>query len=266
MMRNWIHEQTDRNVAQFDRSMETHYPESAAYLHDPARYLERVAEECNYLDAVKVIDWRRYVADNSAVLDFGCGGGWLAGYLSTIDAVRTVCALDASKHFIADIMPEVIKLMQGKAEKIVAVEGLFTPLLLEDESLDVVAASSVLHHADSLEGALKEIRRVLKRDALLFILNETPPSTMRYGLSILKAVTGIFANLILRRYKSNSVAVSSCGYLANPYLGDRDFPLWYWKEAIKRSGFSIIEFIDSGMPTVKGTRGRTLKHFVCRAA
>jgi SAM-dependent methyltransferase len=265
MNKNWIFEQTELNISQFDKAMEESCPESRTYIHDPNAYLVRIAVQCNYFDAIKKIDWASYFGKDCLVLDLGCGGGWLSGHLSTFESVDTIYALDSSKYFLLDMMPKIITLMEGRPEKIASIEGLFVPLLFEDDMLDAVVASSVLHHADNLEGVLKEIKRVLKKDGLLFILNETPSSGIRHILSVTKAFIKIFVNNLFRNYKTTSGSISSSGYLYDPYLGDRDYPLWYWKEAIGRSGFTIIEDVDTGLPTVKDTKGRSLVHFVCRA-
>lgn len=266
MNKSWIHEQTELNISQFDTAMEASCPESRMYIHDPKEYLSRISEQCNYLDAIKLIDWKSYLGKTCSVLDLGCGGGWLTGYLSKLDSVTKIYALDSSKYFLLDMMPKIVALMKGRQEKVVPIEGLFTPLMFEDGALDVVVASSVLHHADSLESVLREIRRVLKSDGVLVILNETPASGIRHVLSLTKAFVKIFLNASLHRYQSVSASVSSCGYLYDPLLGDRDYPLWYWKEAIGRSGFAIAQTLDSGMSTLKAQKGRSLVHFVCQCA
>lgn len=265
MNKTWIYEQTEFNVLQWDKSMETHYPESGKWLRNPDDYFVRLCQECNYLDAVKRIDWNSYLGKDAQVLDMGCGGGWLAAFLSTFESVGTLYALDSSRRFLSDLMPHVIKKMGGRPEKIVPIEGLFTPLLFEDGSLDVVAASSALHHADSLEGVLKEARRVLKKGGMLFILNESPRSWLRYVAWLTVAFARILKKVIACKYESASPAISACGFLYDPYLGDKSYPLWYWKEAIKRSGFSLIEVANTGLPTVKGSQGAALTHFVCKA-
>ncbi|TKB95380.1 MAG: class I SAM-dependent methyltransferase [Nitrospira sp.] len=266
MNKSWIHEQTERNISQFDKAMEVSSPESRAYIHDPKAYLSRISEQCNYLDAVKLIDWKVCLRKDCAILDLGCGGGWLTGYLSRLEEVKTVYALDSSKYFLLDMMPQIVRLMGGRQEKIVPIEGLFAPLMFDDGALDIVVASSVLHHADSLESVLKEMKRVLKSDGLLVILNETPSSGIRHVVSLGRAFIKIFLNAAFHRYKSISPSISSSGYLYDPMLGDRDYPLWYWKEAVHRSGFVIVESMDTGLSTVKNVKGRSLVHFVCRAA
>lgn len=264
MSKSWIHEQTQLNISQFDKAMEASCPESRTYIHDPKEYLARISEQCNYLDAVKLIDWKSCLRKDCSVLDLGCGGGWLTGYLSKFDSVSAIYALDSSKYFLLDMLPEIVRLMGGRPEKIVQIEGLFTPLMFEDGALDVVVASSVLHHADSLDAMLREIRRVLKKNGLLVVLNETPSSGIRHVLSLSKAFLKIFLNALSHNYKSISASISSCGYLYDPSLGDKDYPLWYWREALTRSGFSIFDIVDSGMATVKTKKGRSLTHFLCR--
>ena len=263
---SWIHEQAERNISQFEKAMVVSCPDTKTFLQDPKEYLSRITEQCNYLDAVTLVDWTSYLGTTCSVLDLGCGGGWLTGYLSKLDSVNKIYALDSSKYFLLDMMPKIVALMKGRQEKVVPIEGLFTPLMFENGMLDVVVASSVLHHADSLESVLREIRRVLKNDGVLIILNETPSSGIRHVLSLTKAFVKIFLNASLHRYQSVSASVSSCGYLYDPLLGDRDYPLWYWEEAIGRSGFAITQTLDSGMPTLKAQKGRSLVHFVCRCA
>lgn len=264
MNKNWIHEQTEINISQFDKAMVASCSESQTYIHDPKQYLSRISEQCNYLDAVKLIDWHTYLKKDCMVLDLGCGGGWLTGYLSQMASVSTIYALDSSKYFLWDMMPKIVRLMGGKEEKVVPIEGLFAPLMFDEGTLDVVVASSVLHHAENLETLLREIRRVLKKNGVLVILNETPCSGVRHVLSLSKAFLKIFLNMSFQKYQSISASISSCGYLYDPLLGDRDYPCWYWKEALGRSGFTSIEIMDSGMATVKTKRGRNLTHFLCR--
>jgi SAM-dependent methyltransferase len=264
MNKNWIFEQAERNVSQFDKAMEENHPDTVNFLRDSGEYYARVCVECNYLDATRLVKWRNYLKQDSTVLDLGCGGGWLSGHLSGFDEVAAIYALDSSKYFLYSMMPAILKIMNSREEKIIPVEALFSPLLLEDESLDAVVASSVLHHADGLEKLLKEIRRVLKKDGHLIILNETPSSGIRHFLMVVKAFFRIIRDLLTLRYRPSSPAISSSGYLYDPALGDRDYPLWYWKAAIVHAGFSIVEVIDTHMPTVKGTKGRSLVHFVCR--
>jgi SAM-dependent methyltransferase len=263
---NWIDEQARRSIAQFDVAMMERYPESNAYLESARDYLDTVGKTCNYIVACEQVPWASCVPLNAKVLDLGCGGGWLSAMLSRLDAVETVYALDSSRHFLHNMVPQVMALMAGEQTKLVPIEGLFQPLLFEDAHLDVVAASSALHHADKLEVLLKEIRRTLKPGGHLLVLNETPWPGYRHWLSVLAAAVRILRDLLMQRYRAVSPSISASGYLYDPSLGDRDYPLWYWEKALQVCGFELLSVIDTGLPTVKGSRGRPLIHFVCRAA
>jgi ubiquinone/menaquinone biosynthesis C-methylase UbiE len=265
MDNNWIVAQTLQGVSQFDQAMMNSYPDSNAYLQNAREYLKTVGDVCNYIAATEQIEWLRYLPQDAKVLDIGCGGGWLAAILSRFDAVSRVYALDSSQHFLHKLMPQVMSLMQGRSEKLIAIEGLFQPLLFEDGHLEVVVASSALHHADNLESVLREIRRTLKRGGLLFVINETPRPGFRHFLSVAMAAFRILRNLLLQRYVAVSPSISSSAYLYDPKLGDRDYPQWHWEKALESSGFSVESVINTGLPTVKGSQGRPLIHFICRA-
>lgn len=266
MENNWISEQTRRGAAQFDRAMMDRYPESSAFLKSARDYLDTVGKTCNYVAACEQVQWAKHLPSNAKVLDLGCGGGWLSAMLSRFDAVETIYALDSSRFFLHELLPQVMTLMEGHQSKLVPIEGLFQPLLFNDSHLDVVVASAALHHADGLEPVLKEIRRTLKPGGLLFVLNESPWPGYRHLLSVLAASMRTLRDLMLQRYRPLSPSISASGYLYDPALGDRDYPLWYWKEALRASHFEVLSVLDTGLPTVKGGKGRSFIHFVCRAA
>jgi ubiquinone/menaquinone biosynthesis C-methylase UbiE len=264
MNHNWIHEQAEYNVKQFEVSMDAFNKDASSFLFDADRYFKRVCVDCNYLDATKLINWKFYLKTNSIILDMGSGGGWLSGYLSNFESVKKIYSLDSSKYFLHQMMPQILKIMGANQKKIIPVEGLFNPILLGDESTDMIVASSALHHAENLEQVLKEIRRVLKKNGTLIILNETPGSASRHLLRVIKACLSILKNLLLKKYHSISPSVSSCGYLYDPYLGDKAYPIWYWQKSLNAAGFNSIQILDTKMTTLKKTKGQCLKHFICR--
>lgn len=252
-------------LAQFENNLVKYYPETAEWVSDPHKYYERVIGQCNYLEAVKLIPWDKYLSPGAVVLDLAGGSGWLSAYLSSYSAVSKIYLLDTSKYFLHTVMPVIVRLMRGNAAKITAIEALFAPLFFEDNSMDMVVISSSLHHADNMEDLLKEIKRVLKPGGFMFILNETPADDLRYLVRITKQFVKIFLNTLTHKYVSISPAISSSGFLYDPYLQDRDYPVWYWVEAIKRSGFDLISVLDTGLATLKNEKkGTKLKHFICK--
>lgn len=265
MNHNWIAEQINFTVAQWDTSMENAYPTVKEWNKDSKKYFNHVCEKCNFLDAVKVIDWKRYLVNECTILDLGCGGGWLSGYLSKFDRVKSIISVDTSKNYLHNIMPGVIDIMNGTPDKITTVEGMFSPIQLENNSLDLIVASAALHHADNLQSLLNEIQSKLKKGGLLMIINETPSEYFKYLARLLLAFSKIFVRAILFKYTPVSPKISSSFFEYDPYLGDKMYPMWYWKKAIKLAGFELVEIVDTKMATVKGTNKESLKHFICKS-
>jgi len=260
---NWIQEQTALNVAQFDQSLCQEKNASNHWTRDVVGSYNRICKECNYLAAVQLVDWSRYIGDRSTVLDLAGGSGWLTGHLSKIHLIEKIFFLDSSRHYIEHMMPNMVNHMDGDLQKVEAIEGLFYPLLFKDASIDVVVVSSALHHAENLISVLKEIKRILKKGGTLFILNETPLPNIRYSLVMMKRFISIFTSTIAQKYVGPSPTISANGILYDPLLGDRIYPLWYWINAIELAGLSLSHHMRTDLTTVKGQKGIFLQHFVC---
>lgn len=264
MIENWLPKQVLLNAEQWDNSLTTFYPETKSWMNDPASYLTRLTVDCNYLNAVKQLDLDKYLAENATVLDVGCGGGWLTAYLSTFNKVKKVIAIDSSINYLKVFLPAVVDQMEGDISKVETVQGFFSPVLLEPDSVDVIAISSALHHAEGISVVLEDFKRVLKPGGFLLILNETPAPYIKYVLKISRAFIYMFFSTLFKKYKKYVQKISAAGMLYDPYLGDVDYPEWYWKEAISDSGFALMEVHDSKMATVVNKKGRILKHFICK--
>ena len=158
---NWIGEQVAANTKQWDGALTTFYPETNIWMDNSHEYFKHLTEECNYLRAAKILSWDKYLKENSTILDVGCGGGWLSGFLSLNIKIKKIKAIDSSEYYLNKFLPDVVSFMGGNISKIETIQGLFTPILVESESIDVVVLSSAIHHADDLQGAMEEYRRVL---------------------------------------------------------------------------------------------------------
>lgn len=264
MTNNWLTKQVFANIEQWDSSLTTFYPESKEWMADPKSYLKTLTVDCNYLNAVKQLDWDRYLSEGCTVLDIGCGGGWLTAYLSNNKKIARIIAIDSSINYLENFLPDVVEQMNGNISKVETVQGFFSPVIMETESVDVIVISSAMHHADGITGVMEEYKRVLKPNGFLLILNETPSTYFRYVMSISKAFLKAFAATVSKRYQRYPQKISAAGFLYDPYLGDVDYPDWYWKNAIKESGLQLLEMHNSKLATIVSKKGKPLTHFICK--
>ncbi|MBY9075319.1 class I SAM-dependent methyltransferase [Nocardioides sp. WL0053] len=91
------------------------------------------------------------------MLDLGCAAGHLTHEL--VLAGADVIALDKSERMVAHAR----RLMNGRAH--VEVADLSEPLhMIDNDSMDLVAASLVLHYLSDWQGIISEIHRVHRRE------------------------------------------------------------------------------------------------------
>ena len=162
MIINWLAKQVLSTTQQWDLSLTNFYPSTRLWMSNPESYVNHLTVECNYLNAAKCINFNSYFSDNAHVLDVGCGGGWLTGYLSSFSRISSIMAIDTSANYLHEFLPYVVNIMNGNQHKVQRVQALFSPLLLESKSIDLIVISSALHHADSMGNVLREFSRVLK--------------------------------------------------------------------------------------------------------
>lgn len=117
-------------------------------------------------DLVKAIN---SISTNSKIkkaIDFGCGAGNLTKHLSEVGC--DVLACDVSQGFL-DLVSS--RTYNSKVE-VILINGKDISNI-EDESVDIVALYSVLHHIPDYLGILKEFTRVLKRGGIIYIDHES---------------------------------------------------------------------------------------------
>ena len=89
------------------------------------------------------------------VLDAGCGSGSLTRWL--LDHGASVIGVDASPH----MLEQARKIIKNKA--VLRLHDLREPMdFIENDSIDLVTSSLVLHYLDELEQAFSEFYRVLR--------------------------------------------------------------------------------------------------------
>jgi ubiquinone/menaquinone biosynthesis C-methylase UbiE len=241
---------------------------SAADWGEPDVIWEHVHRDTNLVRAIERLDWRTLCPVGATVLDLGCGSGWLSALLSKQSNVERIIAWDRSPQLLTDALPRVFELIGGEASKLDAVCGDFTPLLLDDQSIDLTVMSSAFHHAPDPHTLLEELRRTLSPEGTVMLLNETP----WHPLGMLGFATRMYAATVANLLRGEFRRAGHLGAehaLYDDALGDRAYTLRTWRRMIARGGFSV-EILDTGMPSYppqtrpRGRLESNLFHFVLR--
>lgn len=112
------------------------------------------------------------ISDDDIILDIGCGGG-VNVYRFVKITGNKVYGLDYSK--VACEKSSLLNedaISEGRCE---IIQGSISELPFDESSLDIVTGFETVYFWPDLINDLKEIRRVLKDDGIIFIANEALP-------------------------------------------------------------------------------------------
>lgn len=112
------------------------------------------------------------ISEDDSVLDIGCGGGInVSRFLKmTKNRVYGIDYAELSVKRFAELNRDAID--QGRCE---IIRASVSDMPFEDNSFDVVTAFETVYFWPDFVNDLKEIRRVLKDDGVIFIANEALP-------------------------------------------------------------------------------------------
>lgn len=99
---------------------------------------------------------------NKQVLEVGCGRGYLANILSETGHEVTGCDIVISSE------------LKNKFPKIKFVAGNIERLPFNDASFDTVITTHTLEHVQNLPQAVKELRRVAKKELIIVVPKQRP--------------------------------------------------------------------------------------------
>lgn len=130
-----------------------HSPEAAAPAVVERLVPERMAGRVIHAEHVARYAWAASLAGGRAVLDAGCGAGYGAQMLAGGAAERVVGV---------DISEEAVVQARAHAPGLEFITGDVQQLPFPDGSFDLVVCFEVLEHLQDPEGAVRELRRVLR--------------------------------------------------------------------------------------------------------
>ena len=274
------------------------YLKALARKGSAAYWSKHIVAEENWANAQQSLDyflWRNsqypgYIkfmpvdqADNLTVLDFGCGpGNDLVGFHEFSQPKRLI-GVDVSKNSL-EIAKRRLQMHECDYLELYQIDEKTNKIPLPNDSVDLINSGGVLHHVSNIEGALKELRRVLKPTGKMQIM------VYNYQSIWLHLYVAYQFRLVRRKYDNDSVEeafrkttdgpncpisrcykpdkfvnfVSSHGF-SGEFLGSamslielehlsqrlqalRDIRL----PAEHREFLSSIKFDDNGFPTVNG--------------
>jgi ubiquinone/menaquinone biosynthesis C-methylase UbiE len=125
----------------------------------------------------KEIAARIFPQDGLKVLDIGTGFGSNVGFLSNIIQNKgRIWTLDPSEEVLKNA--EKALRDRGLGYNVTFVKGTTEELPFENGFFDIVVSVVVLHHLQGLEGGIKEMLRVLRKDGRLILLDWNPESNV----------------------------------------------------------------------------------------
>ncbi len=110
------------------------------------------------------------IADNSAILDIGCGGGGAITLINTFSPTSRICGIDFSEDmvdFSFKTNEDLVK--QGTVE---IKNGNVSAMPYPQNTFDLVTAFETDYYWNDLRSAFKEVLRVLKPGGMFLIIDE----------------------------------------------------------------------------------------------
>lgn len=201
-------------------------------------------EQARLRDRLRLaVSWIGESTEPRTALDFGCGSGNLTRHL--IEAGLTVTAADVSARFL-----ETVRSRFGHTGRLAGVLQLNGQDLREigDDTFDMAAAYSVLHHVPDYLGIVAEMARVVRPGGVIYLDHEVNESywqpTTEYREFLRRA-----SRVDWRKYLTLSNYLDRIRRIFNPrYSSEGDIHVWpddriEWpriEQTLVERGFEIL--------------------------
>jgi ubiquinone/menaquinone biosynthesis C-methylase UbiE len=140
---------------------------------------------------------KKFIADNDAVLDYGCGTGAFTYKISKFTK-KKVFGVDLSKEFIKCSK----KFFKNKTNKLIfkKIDGIKTNF--DTGQFDKILMVDVIHHLESIDTVFKELKRILKKDGKILVYEPNLLNPLIFVIHLIdKNENGLLKVGIENRYK-----------------------------------------------------------------
>jgi ubiquinone/menaquinone biosynthesis C-methylase UbiE len=125
------------------------------------------------------------VPKNAAILDVGCGGGWMVSRLAAWASEGKVIGLDYSAASVT--VSRITNARMMEAGRVEITRGSVAALPFQDGTFDIVTAVETHYYWPDLPANVREILRVLKPGGIFALIAETyrgGPLRLLYGIVV----------------------------------------------------------------------------------
>lgn len=198
---------------------------------------------------------------NKIVMDVGCGCGWFTSYLSSLDEVKVIYALDRDLDNFQNLKTGFTKIFKGNETKIKIIETDFSKIKNKKIKLDEIFFCASLHHFLDMKEIFLIASKLLKSNGKIYILNEELINNTRLSFIKFKTIISKIKTYLLKKelldYKYEKHRV-----LYDINLGDWAYSYTYLYKIIQECKFNQNWIIhDHGAYRKKLTSGLRPKLF-----
>ena len=112
-----------------------------------------------------------HLKQNDSIADFGAGSGFLARAAAALVPKGNVFAIEINRDIVARLNREVGELHLGNLHPLWGDIEINGGSKIANDSIDFLILSNVMFHIEDKSGCLKEVRRVLKPDGRVLIVD-----------------------------------------------------------------------------------------------
>lgn len=135
---------------------------------------------------------------STGVLDIGCGSADIPIRLAHAKPSLRITAVDASEVMLR-VAGQAVE-QAGLADRIALVKGRIPGLALQDTDFDAIVSKDLLHHLPDPAVFWEEIKRLVCRPTVIYVMDLFRPATAQDAKDIVEAVSGSEPDILKRDF------------------------------------------------------------------